>query len=58
MSLSEVSIRLEPEELAKFLNSHLEMRMLLSGHSITAADVIAHAHLAEYFVSLADYEKI
>ena len=56
--MSEVSIRLEPEELAKFLNSHLEMRMFLSGHAITAADIIAHAHLAEYFVGLPDYEKI
>ena len=58
LSLSEVSIRLEPEELAKFLNTLLEMRMFLVGHSITAADILAHAHLAEYFVGLADYEKI
>ena len=58
LSLCEVSTRLEPEELAKFLNTHLEMRMFLVGHSITAADILAHAHLAEYFVGLADYEKI
>jgi glutathione S-transferase len=58
LSLSETSIRLEVEELAKFLNSHLETRMFLVGHSITAADLIAHAHLADYFAALADYEKL
>lgn len=58
LSLSEVSIRLEAEELAKFLNSHLESRMFLVGHSITAADILAHAHLAEYFFGLGDFEKL
>jgi aminoacyl tRNA synthase complex-interacting multifunctional protein 1 len=58
LSLSEISIRLEAEELAKFLNGHLETRMFLVGHSITAADILAHAHLAEYFVGLQDYEKL
>jgi len=58
LSLSEVSIRLEAEDLAKFLNSHLESRMFLVGHSITAADILAHAHLAEYFFGLGDFEKL
>jgi len=40
-----------PEELTKHLNDHLEQRMFLVGHSITAADVFALAHLLEYFVS-------
>ena len=32
--------------------------MFLVGHSITAADLVAHAYLAEYFAGLADYEKL
>jgi hypothetical protein len=32
--------------------------MFLVGHAITAADVIAHAHVADYFVGLPAYEQI
>ena len=32
--------------------------MFLVGHSITAADILAHAHVAEYFAQLPAYEQI
>ena len=53
MSFTELATRLAPEEQAKHLNEHLEPRMFLVGHAITAADVIALAHLLEYFVRVA-----
>ena len=58
MSFFEQAIRKSPEDLAKDLNAHLEPRMFLVGHSITAADILAHAHVAEYFVQLPAYEQI
>ena len=58
LSFCEIAIRKEPEELTKLLNAHLETRMFLVGHSITAADLLSHAHLAAYFAALADYEKL
>jgi glutathione S-transferase len=58
LSFTEVAIRSEPEELAKLLNQHLETRMFLVGHSITAADIMSLAHIVEYFAGLSDYEKI
>lgn len=32
--------------------------MFLVGHSITAADILAHVHVAEYFAQLPAYEQI
>ncbi len=58
MSFFEQAIRKSPEDLAKDLNAHLEPRMFLVGHSITAADILAHAHVAEYFAQLPAYEQI
>jgi len=34
------------------LNEHLQQKMFLVGHSITAADITALAHLLRYFVWL------
>lgn len=42
----------------KHLNAHLEPRMFLVGHSITAADILAHAHVSAFFASLPAYEQI
>lgn len=41
---------MEVEDLTKKLNEHLEQRMFLVGHSITAADVFTLAHLLDHFV--------
>lgn len=45
MSMIELAIREKPEELLKFLNDYLEMRMFVVGHSITAADIVMLAHI-------------
>jgi glutathionyl-hydroquinone reductase len=42
--------RLTPAELVEHLNSHLETRMFVVGHSITAADVTLIAYVIEHFV--------
>jgi hypothetical protein len=52
LSFIELAIRKSPEELAQLLNAHLELRMFIVGHSITAADILTLAHIADYFVSL------
>lgn len=58
LSMIEVSTRLTPEQLATFLNQHLEMRMFIVGHSISAADITALAHILEYFNTLSDFDKL
>lgn len=50
MSFIEVSLRSSPSDLAKLLNEHLELKMFLVGHSITAADLVALSHILAYFV--------
>ena len=58
MNFIDLAQRLSPEELVKFLNTHLELRMFLVGHTITAADIIVLVHTLEYFNTLSDYEKV
>lgn len=58
LSMIEVSTRLSPEKLAHFLNSHLELRMFVVGHAISAADITALAHILEYFNTLTDFDKL
>lgn len=58
LSLIELATRLSPEDLVKYLNTHLELKMFLVGHSISAADITVLAHVLEYFNGLSDYEKI
>eukprot|EP00347_Sterkiella_histriomuscorum_P004914 403358596 len=58
LSMIELATRMSPEDLIKHLNSHLELRMFLVGHSITAADITTLAHIIEHFNSISDYDKI
>ena len=50
MSFVELAQRLTPAELIEHLNKHLEMRMYVVGHNITAADITLLLHLIEHFV--------
>jgi len=52
LSFVELAIRKSPEELAQLLNAHLELRMFIVGHSITGADIMTLAHIADYFVRI------
>ena len=47
VSFIEMTDRMEVEELVKFINGHLETRMFLIGHSISAADIVVHAKIAD-----------
>jgi len=58
LSFIEMAHKTEPAELVSHLNQHLEMRMFVVGHSVTAADVTLLAFLAEHFNHLQDYEKL
>lgn len=58
LSFSELAIRLGAEELSQLLNQHLELKMFLVGHSITAADIFALTSLLEHWGALPDFEKI
>lgn len=40
------------------MNGHLELRMFVVGHSITAADIFAVTKLLEHWGTLSDFEKI
>ena len=51
MSFIEVALRKSAEELVKLLNEHLELRMFVVGHTVTAADVVLIAHILDYFVT-------
>jgi hypothetical protein len=51
MSFIELAQRLAPAELITLLNKHLELRMYVVGHNITAADVTLLVHLIEHFVN-------
>ena len=57
-SFFELGIRKSPEDIVKHLNQHLESRMFLVGHSITAADIAVLVHIISYFQALPDYEKL
>jgi glutathione S-transferase len=52
ISFSEVAIRMASEELSQFLNQHLETRMFIVGHSITAADIFSLSHLLQHWVNI------
>lgn len=58
LSFVELAQSLPAEELCDRVNKHLAMRMFLVGMNITAADIIVHMYLAEYFRDLEDFQKI
>ena len=58
LSFVELAQSLSAEELCDRVNKHLAMRMFLVGMNITAADIIMHMYLAEYFRDLEDFQKI
>lgn len=58
LSFIELAQSLPAEELCERVNKHLTMRMFLVGLNITAADIIVHLYLAEYFRDLEDFQKI
>jgi len=41
---------MEVDDLVKFLNDHLKMRMFMIGQSITAADIIVLLHVSKFFI--------
>ena len=53
MSFFESAQRQTSQELTAQLNSHLESRMFIVGHSITVADIINFVYLLSHFVRLA-----
>jgi len=57
-SFIEVALRKPADELVKMLNAHLESRMFLVGHAITAADIALLAHTIQYFVRIGLNDKI
>lgn len=56
MSFIELATRLAPADLIQHLNKHLELRMYVVGHNITAADITLLVHLLEHFVR--DIQKL
>lgn len=52
MSFFELAQRLNATELTAHLNSHLESKMFIVGHGITAADIINFVYLLDHFVSI------
>lgn len=58
LSFVELAQSLPADELCERVNKHLAMRMFLVGMNITAADIIVHFYLAEYFRDLEDFQKI
>ena len=57
-SFIETTDRMEVDELVTFVNGHLETRMFLVGQSISAADIVVHAKIAESVRILTDYNKM
>ena len=41
---------MEVDDLVKFINDHLKMRMFMIGQSITAADILVLLHVAKFFI--------
>jgi len=58
VSFIELAQRMSPEQMVTHLNGHLAMKMFLVGLNITAADIIVHLYIADYFKDLPDHEKI
>jgi methionine--tRNA ligase beta chain len=58
LSYFELVKSLDTEELAELLNNDLKLRMFLVSYNITAADILAFSHLAEYVGELKDFEKV
>jgi len=54
-SFIELASRMPTENLVEHINRHLAMKMFLVGQNITAADIITHLHVAEYFRDLMDF---
>jgi glutathione S-transferase len=49
-SFMEQTTRMEVDDLVKFTNDHLKMRMFMIGQSITAADILVLLNVAKYFI--------
>ena len=49
-SFIEQTTRMEQEDMVKFLNDHLKMRMFMIGQSITAADILVLLHVSKFFI--------
>lgn len=58
LSFIELAQGMSGEELAKFINTHLTMKMFLVGTNVTAADIITCLFVAPYFKELLDFQKI
>ena len=58
LSYFELVSNLEAAELAELVGKDLPLRNFLVGYNITAADIIAFAHVNEYVRGLQDFEKI
>ena len=58
LSFIELAQGMSGEELAKFINTHLTMKMFLVGTNVTAADIITCLYVAPYFKDLLDFQKI
>ncbi len=55
----EKSQRLTAAELTELVNTHIgQTRIFLSGFSVTAADIVVFAHIAQHFSALKDHEKL
>ena len=46
----EQTTRMEVDDLVKFVNDHLKMRMFMIGQSITAADILVLLNVAKFFI--------
>ena len=57
-SMIESANRMTVQELIDFLNKHLEMKMFLVGHSISAADIVVHLKVASHFKELLGFQKM
>ena len=49
-SFIEQTNRMEVDDLVKFINDHLKMRMFMIGQSITAADILVLLNVAKFFI--------
>lgn len=56
-SFVELANKTSVQELVTHINGHLEMKMFLVGMNITAADIVVHLRIADYFRKLKDSEK-
>lgn len=58
LSYFELISSLSSEELGELLNNDLKVKMFLVTHNITAADILAYAHVVHYVQGLTDADKL